>query len=117
MALTKRKGWIRLGFVLSAAWLIGVLIYAAFDYHSVRTDLVTAVRTADPSLAKGGWEVVGQQSFLTNCDAKDKEVSCSPRALNLAALGLLPIAISWLAAILLVIAVLWVRAGFRDRET
>jgi hypothetical protein len=50
MALANRKGWIRVGLVLSTAWIIGVLIHAAFDYHSVRADLVTAVRTADPSL-------------------------------------------------------------------
>jgi hypothetical protein len=117
MALANRKGWIRVGLVLSTAWLIGVLIHAAFDYHSVRADLVTAVRTADPSLVNSRWEVIGQETFLTTCDVKDKEVSCSPRALNLAALGLIPIAISWLAAVLLVIAVMWVRAGFRDHET
>jgi len=94
MKLTKRKGWIRLGIVLSVVWMVGVVIYAAFDFSSVRADLSTSVRTSDASFAKGGWEVVGQESFLTTCDAKDKQVLCSPRVFNLLGLAPVPVATS-----------------------
>lgn len=117
MTLAKRKGWIRLGVVLSVVWMVGVAIYAALDFSSVRADLLTSVRTSDPSLAKSGWEVVGQESFLTTCDAKDKQVLCSPRIFNVLGLALVPVAASWLVAFLLVYAALWVRAGFRGDET
>jgi len=117
MTLAKRRGWIRLGVALSIAWLLGVALYAAFDFASVRDDLLTSVRTSDPALAKGGWEVVGQETFLTTCDSKEKQVSCSPRVLHLLGLAFLPVALSWIVTLLLVYAVLWIRAGFRGDET
>lgn len=119
MALTQRKGWIRLGVVLSVAWIVGVLIYAVLEHYSVRGDLTTSINLPEPSSPPvvSHWEIVGQQSFLTDCDVKQKQVSCSPRFTNLALLSLLPIISCWLIAVLVVYAVRWVRAGFRSDET
>ena len=116
MTHAKRKGWIRLYIVLSAVWIVGIVIYAAFDFSSVRWDLSTAVGKSDPSFANSGWVLKGQESFLTTCNVKNQQVSCSPRVLSLLGLALVPVVMSWPIAFLLVRVVLWVRAGFRDDE-
>lgn len=109
------RGWFRLGTVLSAVWVIGVLVYAAYDYHTVSTDLTSS---ANPFQAipppPEGFEVVGQQSLLTECTLKQKAAICSPRLINLAALSLLPIGLVWLVTSLSVFAFLWIRAGFKN---
>jgi len=43
-----------------------------------------------------------------------KEVSCTTRWGNLFALYLVPVAVSWMLVYIVVFAVLWVRAGFRN---
>ena len=118
MALSQRKGWIRLGAVLSVAWIIGVSVYAATDHYSVRADLVEQVNSPEYSQTPPvltHW--VDHQTFLTDCDVELKQVSCTPRFTNLAMLILTPIIGCWLIVVLLVYTVLWVRAGFRNDKT
>jgi len=125
----------------SVAWLIGVLAIAGIEYHSVQNDLLAAVKSPyssleqsghevpppppgfvidsqpDPSAKPGGWHVIGQQTFLTNCDVKDKFVSCSPQFVNLALLAFGPVAIGWALVSLMAYAIMWIRAGFREDQT
>jgi len=117
MALAKRTGWIRLGIVLSLVWLLGVLVYAGIEYRTVETDLTKSVQSPNPALKTGGWEVIGQQTLVTNCGVKNKQVSCSPRLANLALLAFAPITVAWFVVLLIVRAVVWVRAGFKSDET
>jgi hypothetical protein len=116
MMQASTKGWIRLGIVLSVAWLILALAYAGFDYYRVNSK-------------EAGWETVGRSSappaeikpasFLTECGFEGKKnlTTCSTRYVNLALLVLGPIASGWLIVFLIVYAALWVRAGFRGKET
>jgi len=113
----RRKGWIRLGIICSIAWLIGVLVFAGIEYHTVQADLTLSVQFVDPLLTAGKWEVVGKQTFITNCGVNEKQVSCSPRFANLALLAIGPVALGWVLVVLIVYAVIWVHAGFRGDET
>lgn len=108
MLLAKRKGWIRLGVVLSLAWFLGVLIYAAFDFQTVQTNLTTSVNSGNPFR-----NYAGQNTLLTNCDVKEKQVSCSPRFGSIALLSAAPVVITWILLAAVVYAALWIRAGFR----
>jgi len=113
MTRDSRKGWGRLGVVLSAVWLVVALAYAAFDYHRINSK-------------EGGWETAGRsadhsaemspKSLLTECGYENDQIysSCSPRYRNITILVFGPIAVAWLLVIALVYAALWVRAGFRD---
>lgn len=114
MARSKRNGWVRLGVVLSLAWLLGVLVYAGVEYHYTLEDLTSSVQSPDPALKPGGWEVIGQESLVINCGVREKQVSCSLRLGNLALLIFGPIAAAWLVVLAFVYAAMWVRAGFRD---
>lgn len=118
MALAQRRGWIRLGVVLSIAWVVGVFAYAISDHYALRADAIATVDAPEPATPPvvTRWDIVGQQSFLTECDIKYKLVTCSPRVLNLALLTFLPIVGGWLIVVLIVYAVLWIRAGFRSDE-
>ena len=118
MALAQRKGWIRLGIVFSVAWIVGVLIYAVSNHYTVRADIVEQVNSPEysqtPSVVTR-W--VDRQTFLTDCDVKEKLVSCSPQFSNVALLILLPVVGFWLTGVLIVYTFLWVRAGFRGDKT
>lgn len=115
MTQVSTKGWIRLGIVVSVTWLILVFSYAVFDYFRVNS-------------MESGWQQPERSgplpvetrpiSLLTECGYEGKETltTCSPRYLNLMLLVLGPIALGWLP-VLLVYGVLWVRAGFRDKES
>lgn len=117
MSNTNRVGWRRLGIVLSVAWLIGVSIYAAWEYRSVQDSLDNSVLLPElsPQLPQG-WQLYGQQTFLTECKIENKHVFCSPRVVNLFTLALLPVSLVWILIILLVRVFLWVRSGFRGRN-
>ena len=117
MTQKSKKGWIRLGIVLSTAWLVVTLAYATLDFWRVNSK-------------ESGWETVGGSSALpfetipaslfTECrgyGGKGVLTTCSPRYLNVALLVFGPIALGWLLVLAVVYAVLWVRAGFRDKET
>jgi hypothetical protein len=115
MTWTSKKGWVRLGIVLSVTWLILMLAYAAYDYYHVNS-------------REAGWETVGrssalpvetrQTSLLTECGYEGKKIltTCSTRYVNLALLVLVPIASGWLIVYLIVYAVRWVLAGFSGKE-
>ncbi len=115
MPLAKRKGWTRLGTVLSLAWLLGTLIYATVEFQTVQVNLTESINSPKPNdpFAALGFEITGQQTFLTNCNVKEKRVSCSPRISRIALLATVPVVIAWI----LVVAFIWVRAGFRAHET
>jgi hypothetical protein len=106
-----------LGIVFSLVWFFGVFISAGVEYYSVKTDLANSVQSPDPSLKAGGWEVIGQQTLVTNCGVKDKEVSCTPRFKKLALLALAPIAVAWVLILLTIYAVIWVHDGFKRDES
>ena len=113
MPIAKRKGRIRLGIVLSLAWGIGVLLFAAFEFQSVRTDFVASVNSPNPADVAAGWRTTGQQTLFTRCEVSDKQVSCSPRLGILALLIVVSIGIAWLLIIAVAYAILRVREGFR----
>jgi len=115
MPLSRRNGWLRLGIVLSALWLLGVAIYASWEYQSMQSSLAHSALPSE--LPPSEWEVVGQQSFLTDCKLVQGQASCASRVANLASLALLPILAIWPMVLLLVCAFLWVRTGFRRDET
>lgn len=114
MSNTNRVGWLRLGIVLSVAWLIGVSIYAVWEYRSVQDSLNASVLLPElNSQFPQGWQLYGQQTFLTDCKIENMRVFCSPRVVNLFTLALLPVLLVWILIILLVRVFLWVRSGFR----
>lgn len=117
MSLFKNTGWVRLGIVLSVVWLLMVIAYAAYDYHSVNSK-------------EGGWETIhtpGEIAYpkttfktnLTQCanSGNPPITSCSPRIENIALIIFVPIGIGWLLVVTLVFAVTWVRDGFRRNKT
>lgn len=108
VSLTKRKGWIRLGIVLSLAWFLGILIFAVLDFQTVQTHLTTSVKSGNPFV-----EGISEQTFFTNCNVKEKQVSCIPRSGSIALLSVVPVAIAWILIVTAVYAVLWIHAGFR----
>lgn len=106
-----------MGVVLSITWLAGVLIYAAYDHHSTGINLIKAINA--PQATSGipeGFKIIGQQSFLTDCEVEQEVAICSSRLGNLAILLFLPIFLTWFLILILVFAFLWVRAGFRGDE-
>ncbi len=117
MALARRKGWIRLGIVFSLAWFLGVLVFAGVEYHTVQTDLTNSLQSTNPSLKAEGWEVIGQQTVVTNCGVREKQVYCSPRFANLALLAFGPITLAWILVLVGVYAIAWIHAGFKGDET
>jgi hypothetical protein len=115
------KGWIRLGIVLSSAWVVAVLAYAIFDFYTFNSK-------------EAGWESapkasatapvipvreINSVSLLTECghDGKHVETSCWPRYGSVTLLVFAPIAAGWIIVLVTVLAVLWIRAGFREKET
>lgn len=113
-------GWIRLGIVLSCAWLVAVLTYTTFDFYQINSE--EAGWKDEPTI--GAPSVVPAKDIrplspLTECghDGKQLFTTCAPRYANLTLLILGPIATGWLVVLLTVYPVLWVRAGFRGKET
>lgn len=117
MTQRSRKGWIRLGIVLSIGWLVVALAYATLDFSRV-------------SAKEAGWETVGNSnalpfetvpiSLFTECHGYGGggvPTTCSPRYLNVALLVLVPVALGWALVLAVVYATLWIRAGFRDKNT
>ncbi|SRR5581483_5158962 len=118
MAINKRKGWIRLGVVLSLVWVLGVLIYAGIEYHTVRTNLTNTVQSPTNSSIDGDrWEIVGQKTFAISCAVKNKQISCAPRFKNLVLLAIAPVIVAWVLVILITCAATWVRTGFDSDAT
>lgn len=113
----RHLGWIRLGIVISTAWVLGVGSYALYDYKSLKTDLAAEI-TAKPWLADpvvdGKWEITGQQSFFTECEMARVDVICSPRLTNLALRALAPVLVFWALSVVILQSARWVRAGFRN---
>lgn len=105
-----------MGVVLSIAWLFVALAYSAFDYCRVNSK-------------ESGWETSGGSGTLPfetipaslfterkGYGGKGILTTCSPRYVNVALLAFGPIALGWLLVLCVVYAVLWIRAGFRDKE-
>lgn len=121
MTRTSISGWIRLGIVLSCAWLIAVLVYAIFDFYTVNSkeagwEEVPKIGAPAPAIPV---REIRSISLLTGCghDGKQAVTACWPRYGNVTLLILGPIAAGWLVVLLIVSAVLWIRAGFRGKET
>lgn len=153
MKLTRRKGWIRLGIVLSLAWFVFVSIYAIFEHQSTKTYYTASeIQLYNMSLGLPKVEVPeefkelfnrglvareegfceGMETFLSSCTRVEEEqgsstpqsdeqekyrvikVSCTTRWINLLGLYLVPVAVSWMLVYIVVFAVIWVRAGFRN---
>lgn len=113
-------GWIRLGIVLSCVWLVAVLTYTTFDFYRINSKEAgweNVPKIGAPSVVPV--KDIRRLSLLTECghDGKQPMTTCAPRYANLALLILGPIAAGWLVVLLIVYAVLWIRAGFRGKET
>ncbi len=118
------RGWLRVGVVLSATWLSLCVGYLAFHHHKESEGFA---RTVWETRNEGQLAVVGQESFLLRCESKrlvrpveswsqflaEAEPSCTINQRNSVLVLLLPLAIGWIVATLLIWAVLWVRAGFK----
>ena len=55
------KGWIRLGVALSAAWVIGVVTYAVYDFRTTERTAISELKFPDPKLPPG-WQLVGPET-------------------------------------------------------
>lgn len=118
-------GWWRLEVVVTVVWLLGCTLYLAADYHGTLHETATAAwqRAAPPE-----WHVRGQEGQYFNCrlsagpttNAKtladvEAQTDCSAFAGQMAVLLLsVPVFVGVLP--LLVLSLLWIRAGFRDAE-
>lgn len=109
------KGWIRLGVALSAAWVIGVVAYAVYDFRTTERTAISELKFPDPKLPPG-WQLVGPETLLVSCSADAGVASCYPRYLNVFLVVLGPVAGAWVLAAMVVYAISWIRAGFRDDE-
>lgn len=116
MTVSKRKGWIRLGIVLSLAWILSVVAFGTYDYFAARSDTGALRSFPDRSLA-GGWEEPGKRTAFTFCLVRETGVSCEIHFTFLALLALAPVIIGWLVAVAVAVSFRWVREGFRDKET
>jgi hypothetical protein len=110
------RGWLRVGIVLSLAWLLAVGVYSSFDFWRIHS-------------AEAGWENVpsapgnpfdqfdepSPKSLLVACGPHrpNLAVACSLRTTNLLLLALVPILVAWVIAALTYASVHWIREGFR----
>lgn len=112
MNVRMRRGWMRLGVVLSVAWIVVVVVFTGYQYRETRFDLLSSI--GSPQHSGDGWEIIGKQVLLFECSVNSMKVSCHPRADNLALLAIGPIALTWVFAYLFAVSVAWVRAGFAE---
>lgn len=105
-------------------WLLAAGGYVAFRYFKGSEHFSTMIWE---TRNEGQWAIIGHDSFLLRCESKplsrpvetfsqllaDAEPQCSINAINVALLLVSPIAIVWLLVILIVRAVVWIRAGFK----
>lgn len=108
--MKNRHGWIRLGIVVSALWLVASAAYVAFDYVSHSVEMES--RTVTPKDRAEGWEPVVFSTTFTACNFAGT-VSCSPNWATIAVVVLLPLVSLWIIAVVTVVAFQWVRAGFK----
>ena len=114
MAINRRKGWIRLGVVLSLAWLLGVLVFSIYEHYAAKSYFAASLKEI---IGKYGRDVEARyQTLLTDCSGEESAIACSPRWINLALLVLGPVLGCWVLAIVLTYAALWIRAGFRGHD-
>ena len=100
--MSKRRGWYRLGLVLSAAWTLCVCAVVSYEYFVARqsNDLwfVTYIHGPVPDPPHPGiiWDIP------------------TLRVLPLLFAIVLPLGVIWILVPALVLAFSWVRAGFRS---
>lgn len=86
-----QKGWIRLGIVISLAWMIGVASFTAFEYKSTIDDFASAVA----SMKDEQFQIVGQDGFLFNCSVKTGNPSCNLKIGNFLLILVAPVLTGW----------------------
>jgi hypothetical protein len=107
------KGFIRLGIVISIAWVIGVISFIAIKYDVTNKNFVRAVEETKNSRFQFG----GRESYLIECSVIDDKSVCSIKITNTLVVLLAPIAVVWIVVPLIVWSALWIRAGFKDNST
>lgn len=109
-------GWIRIGIVASAFWLLCAATIVANDYLGARAYPAPIVSSLPP-LPQGA-ELIRNESAFTLCTiSHNGEASCTVKASHVATLALLPIGIGWAVVLILIVTVRWVAAGFRGKQT
>ena len=112
--------WLRLGIVLSCAWVAGATVYATYSYrdHVARLeqssfDVESAVPVGPsdtvPANLAGTGNIVERETLLLSCEGYSTNAECYVKKESLLMLLLLPVVPGWLLAA----GALWVRAGFK----
>lgn len=107
------RGWARLGVVLSIVWLLGVLAYTMHDYWSLQSAVSSTAAGHRSDAGFDEWEIVSTHSALSICNHQTVPPKCSLRVANVFTLALGPIVAIWMLTFSTVVAIRWVRAGFR----
>lgn len=110
------KGWCRLGVVLSVLWLVVAGGIVSYSYFNTKAQFNTPPSEIPPPLT--GATITFMPSTFAQCLINSaSERTCALKGTRIVVFELAPVVAGWAIVVLLVIAVRWVRAGFRGTQT
>ena len=120
--MNRLNGWQRIGVVISVLWCLGVGVKTAFESYKVvsfNASIDQCCREDQERLSKkkvddGSVFTIGLCELRNVCKSETK-LPVAPDLSSLLSLLFVPVILGWMAAILTVKSVKWIRTGFNAK--